>query len=78
MQASGGDFKMSADSELQLRDTHSLITRKLLTLYHLDLQQREDPPRPAAFTRKGKAGHRAQVRISESVDFNFNFERIQG
>jgi hypothetical protein len=37
-QAIGGTLKMALIPNLQLRDTHLLITRELLTLYNLDLQ----------------------------------------
>ncbi len=42
-QASGGTLKMALIPNLRLRDTHLLITRKLLTLYNLDLQPGDDP-----------------------------------
>ena len=69
-QASGGTLKMALIPNLQLRDTHLLITRKLLTLYNLDLQPRDDPT--GSIHAEGKAG----TGEDRSVDFNFNFEHI--
>jgi len=69
-QASGGTLKMALIPSLQLRATHLLITRKLLTLYNLDLQPGDD--RTGSIHAQGKAG----TGEDRSVDFNFNFERI--
>jgi len=69
-QASGGTLKMALIPNLQLRDTHLLITKKLLTLYNLDLQPSEDAT--GNIHAQGTAG----TSEDRSVDFNFNFERI--
>src|SRR5438105_12302028 len=69
-QASGGTLKMALIPNLQLRDTHLLITRKVLTLYNLNLQPRDDPT--GSIHAEGKAG----TGEDRSVDFNFNFEHI--
>src|SRR5258708_34317354 len=61
---------MALIPNLRLRDTHLLITRKLLTLYNLDLQPRDDPT--GNIHAEGKAG----TGEDRSVDFNFNFEHI--
>src|SRR5438874_2313134 len=69
-QASGGTLKMALIPNLQLRDTHLLITKKLLTLYNLDLQ----PPEEAIgyIHAEGTAG----TSEDRSVNFNFSFERV--
>jgi hypothetical protein len=69
-QASGGTLKMALIPNLRLRDTHLLITRKLLTLYNLDLE----PGGGAGgnIHAEGTAGTGEDRR----VDFNFNFERV--
>jgi hypothetical protein len=69
-QASGGTLKMALIPNLQLRDTHLLITKKLLTLYNLDLQSGGDAT--GSIHAQGTAG----TSEDRSVDFNFNFERI--
>ncbi len=69
-QASGGTLKMALIPNLQLRDTHLLITKKLLTLYNLDLQPSEDAT--GNIHAQGTAG----TSEDRSVDFNFSFERI--
>jgi hypothetical protein len=69
-QASGGTLKMALIPNLQLRDTHLLITKKLLTLYNLDLQPSEDAT--GNIHVQGTAG----TSEDRSVDFNFNLERI--
>ena len=69
-QASGGTLKMALIPNLQLRDTHLLITKKLLTLYNLDLQPGGDAA--GIIHAEGTAG----TGEDRSVDFNFNFERI--
>jgi len=69
-QASGGTLKMALIPNLQLRDTHLLITKKLLTLYNLDLQSVGDAA--GIIHAEGTAG----TGEDRSVDFNFNFERI--
>src|SRR5437762_8717891 len=68
--ASGGTLKMALIPNLQLRDTHLLITKKLLTLYNLDLQSVGDAA--GIIHAEGTAG----TSEDRSVDFNFNFERI--
>ncbi len=69
-QASGGILKMALIPNLQLRDTHLLITRKLLTLYNLDLQSGGDAT--GSIHAEGTAG----TSEDRSVDFNFSFERV--
>jgi hypothetical protein len=69
-QASGGTLKMALIPNLQLRDTHLLITKKLLTLYNLDLQSGGDAI--GRIHAEGTAG----TSEDRSVDFNFSFERI--
>src|SRR5436309_1807689 len=69
-QASGGTLRMALIPNLQLRDTHLLITKKLLTLYNLDLQPGGDAT--GNIHAEGTAG----TGEDRSVDFNFNFERI--
>ena len=69
-QASGGTLKMTLIPNLQLRDTHLLITKKLLMLYNLDLQPSEDAT--GNIHAQGTAG----TSEDRSVDFNFSFERI--
>jgi hypothetical protein len=69
-QASGGTLKMALIPNLQLRDTHLLITKKLLTLYNLDLQSGGDAT--GSIHAQGTAG----TSEDRSVDFNFIFERI--
>jgi hypothetical protein len=69
-EARGGTLKMALIPNLQLRDTHLFITRKLLTLYNLDLQ----PGGGAigSIHAEGTAG----TGEDRSVDFNFSFERL--
>jgi hypothetical protein len=55
---------------LQLRDTHLLITRKLLTLYNLDLEPGGDAT--GSIHAEGTAG----TGEDRSVDFNFSFEHV--
>ena len=69
-QASGGILKMALIPNLQLRDTHLLITKKLLTLYNLDLRSGGDAT--GSIHAQGTAG----TSENRSVDFNFNLERI--
>jgi hypothetical protein len=69
-QASGGALKMALIPNLQLRDTHLLINRKLLTLYNLDVQPGGDAGGSI------HAGGTAGTGEDRSVHFNFNFERI--
>ncbi len=69
-QASGGTLKMALIPNFQLRDTHLLITRKLLTLYNLDLQSGSDAT--GSIHAEGTAG----TGEDRSVDFNFSFERV--
>src|SRR5437588_10792850 len=64
-QASGGTLKMALIPNLQLRDTHLLITRKLLTLYNLDLQSVGDAT--GSIHAEGTAGTGEDRRV------NFNF-----
>jgi len=67
-QATGGTLKMALIPNLQLRDTHLLITKKLLSLYHLDLQSGEN----GHIHAEGAAG----TSEDRSVNFNFSFERV--
>src|SRR5207248_11495928 len=69
-QASGGTLKMALIPNLQLRDTHLLITRKLLTLYNLDLRPGGDAS--GSIHAAGTAG----TGGDRSVDFTFSFERV--
>ena len=69
-QASGGTLKMALIPNLQLRDTHLLITKKLLTLYNLDLHPGGDAT--GSIHAEGTAG----TGEDRSVNFNFNFERL--
>ena len=69
-QANGGTLKMALIPNLQLRDTHLLITKKLLTLYNLDLQPGGDVA--GNIHAEGTAGTSEDRR----VNFNINFERI--
>jgi hypothetical protein len=70
-QASGGTLKMALIPNLQLRDTHLLITKKLLTLYNLDLRPNGDA-QTGSIHAEGTAG----TGEDRSVDFTINFERI--
>ena len=69
-QASGGTLKMALIPNLQLRDTHLLITRKLLTLYNLDLRPGGDAS--GSIHAAGTAG----TGGDRSVDFTFSFECV--
>src|SRR5205814_10387390 len=66
-QATGGTLKMALIPNLQLRDRHLLITKKLLSLYHLDLQSGVN----GHIHAEGAAG----TSEDRSVNFNFSFER---
>jgi hypothetical protein len=69
-QARGGELRMSPLPNLRLQHTHLLITKTLLTLYHLDLQ-----PETGA-TGKIHAEGRAGTRDDKSVDFTINLDRM--
>jgi len=69
-EANGGTLKLALVPNLQLRDTHLLITRKLLTLYNLDLQPIGDPT--GNIHAEGTAG----TSEDRSVNFNFSFDRV--
>src|SRR5207248_9327299 len=69
-QTSGGTLKMALIPNLRLRGTHLLITRKLLTLYNLDLQPGDDPT--GSIHAEGKAG-KGEAR---GVDLHFHFRHI--
>jgi hypothetical protein len=69
-EARGGILKMALIPNLQLRDTHLLITKKLLTLYNLDLQPGDDVT--GNIHAEGTAG----TSEDRSVDFNISFERV--
>jgi len=69
-QATGGTLKMAPVPELQLRRTHLLITKKLLSLYQLELIPKE---KTDGFIRaEGTAG----TGQDRSVDFKFSFDRV--
>lgn len=65
--ASGGTMKMALIPELQLRQTHMLITKKKLSLYTLDLGSDE-----GSIHGEGTAG----TGEDKSVDFNLAFEKL--
>ena len=67
-QATGGTLKMALIPDLPLRDTRLLITKKLLTLYNLDLRSGET----GRIHAEGTAG----TGEDKSVDFQIAFERL--
>jgi hypothetical protein len=69
-EARGGTLKMVLIPNLQLRDTHLLITKKLLTLYNLDLQPGDGAI--GSIHAEGTAG----TGEDRSVNFNFSFEHL--
>ena len=69
-QATGGTMKLPLMPDLQLRHTHLLITKKLLTLYHVDLT----PPKTGEGIIHGEG--MAGTREDKSVDFKINFEKV--
>ena len=68
--ATGGTLRMAIIPELRLRETHLLITKKLLTLYNLDLESERD--RNGQIHAKGTAG----TRDDTSVDFKIELEHL--
>ncbi|MEY2492573.1 MAG: hypothetical protein QOH24_1524 [Verrucomicrobiota bacterium] len=69
-QATGGTLKMVLLPNLELRDTHLLITKTLLTLYDLDLQSRSDTA--GHIHADGTAGTGEDRR----VNFTIRFEQL--
>ena len=69
-QATGGTLKMAVIPNLQLHDTHLLITKTRLTLYNLDLQSNADAA--GRIHAEGMAGTGAD----RSVDFKIRFEQV--
>jgi hypothetical protein len=69
-QATGGKLRMALIPDLYLRQTHLLITKKLLTLYDLELAP--DAEGGDSIHTQGKAG----TGQDKSVDFAANFDRI--
>jgi hypothetical protein len=69
-QAIGGTFKMALFPDLQLRDTHLLITKTWLTLYNLDLESKVDAA--GKIHAEGTAG----TGKDRSVDFKIKFEAV--
>jgi hypothetical protein len=69
-QGTGGTLKMPVIPELELRQTHLLITKTELTLYDLDLGP-EDEAR-GRIHAEGKAG----TREDRSVEFKFRFHSL--
>ena len=67
-QATGGALKSPLLPDLVLRDTHLLITRKLLTLYNLDLHSGEN----GTVHAEGTAG----TREDKSADFKIALDRV--
>jgi hypothetical protein len=68
--ATGGKFKMALLPDLDLRRTHLLITKTLLTLYDLDLAS--DSQSDERILVNGHAG----VGEDRSVDAKANFDRV--
>ncbi len=68
--ATGGRLKMALVPDLDLRHTHVLITRKLLTLYDLDLAF--NPSSDESIRLQGRAG----VGEDRSVDAKANFNAV--
>lgn len=68
--ATGGRLKMALVPDLDLRRTHILITKTLLTLYDLDLAS--DSQSDESIRAEGHAG----VGQDRSVDVRANFDRV--
>jgi hypothetical protein len=68
--ATGGRLKMAAVPDLELRRTHLLITKKLLTLYDLDLAS--DSRSDEIIRAQGHAG----LGKDKSVDLKANFNSV--
>jgi len=69
-QATGGTMKMALVPDLNLRHTHLLITRTLLTLYHLDLTPNEKSD--GLIHGEGTAG----TGEDKSIDFKIKFDQV--
>ena len=69
-QADGGTMKLALIPDLPLRHTHLLITKKLLTLYTLDLAA--GPENGGAIHGEGTAG----MGEDKSVDFKLSFDKL--
>jgi hypothetical protein len=68
--ATGGRLKMAVVPDLQLRRTHLLITKTLLTLYDLDLAS--DSRSDESIRAQGHAG----LGQDRSIDVNANFNSV--
>src|SRR5713101_2019030 len=66
--ATGGRLKMAPVPDLELRRTHVLITKKLLTLYDLDLAS--DSRSDESIRAQGHAGLGQDKRIDAQANFN--------
>jgi hypothetical protein len=73
-QAAGGTLKMTPIPDLYLRGAHLLITRKLLTLYDVDLATglAPGPQSEGDIHAHGNAG----IAEDKSVDLEIKFERL--
>jgi hypothetical protein len=69
-QANGGTMKLALIPDLPLRHTHLLITKKLLTVYNLDLAA--GPENDGVVHGEGTAG----TGEDKSVDFRVSFEKL--
>jgi hypothetical protein len=69
-QANGGTMKVALIPDLPLRHTHLLITKKLLTLYRLDLGA--GPEGEGTLQGEGTAG----TGDDKSVDFRVKFDQL--
>ena len=69
-QATGGTLKMALLSDLRLRQTRFLITKKLLTLHNLELTPLEE--NGGLIHAEGRAG----IGADRSVDFKLKFDHI--
>jgi hypothetical protein len=68
-QANGGTMKLALIPDLPLRHTHLLITKKLLTVYNLDLA---GPENDGVVHGEGTAG----TGDDKSVDFKVSFDKL--
>src|SRR5256714_12858817 len=77
-QATGGTLKMPLFPDLYLRQMHLLITKKLFTLYDVDLATAAVPVGEAVTQNEGNIhGHgTAGVGEDKSVDLDVSFERV--
>jgi hypothetical protein len=69
-QANGGTMKLALIPDLPLRHTHLLITKKLLTVYNLDLAA--GPENDGVVHGEGTAG----TGDDKSVDFKVSFDKL--